>query len=170
MLTYARSFGAVELKLAVADALSIVGCVTVMGSWTQRWHDACFWSAFVTLQSLIAVAGYPLAPIAIAYGWGLVGAACGAMHGVQWPHRVWLGMIVGAIVGVTFMASCVIATERQWPQTLVQLDILAAGIVGAALRPFLELLDAIKHRTKIPRMIVAAWITCCLIIGKMFVP
>ncbi len=165
-LAYARSFGSAEMQLVGAYAFFVTLFASLIGGLTGAWSDTWFWSILVTLAALVAVAGYPMQNWEVRYGWGAVGAGCGALCGSRCPTQIVRGSVAAAILGVVLMTLCVLLLRRQTPGLLVQFDIISACIIGGLLRPLVEVIERVRLGSRVPRVVFAAWLILCLIAGK----
>ena len=156
--------------MAFAYAGFVLVMVGVIGSLLRSWNDTAFWSIVVTLIAFIAVAGHPMPNQSIAFGWGLVGAGCGALCGARFPKRIWLGVVLSGVLGILLMAVSVLASRASLFDLLTLFDIASAGIVGGLTRLFIEMIGSLIQRAKPSRLVFAAWIISCVVIGRATVP
>ncbi len=170
VMAYARTLGTAELQMAFAYAGFVVVMVGLVGAVCRSWNDTAFWSIVVTLIAFIAVAGHPMPNQSIALGWGLVGAGCGALCGARFPKQVWRGAILSGVLGIVLMGLSVLASRASIFDLLTLFDIASAGIVGGLTRVFIELIGSLIQRAKISRLVFAAWIISCVVIGRATVP
>ncbi len=170
VMAYARTLGTSELQLAFAYAGFVVVLAGIVGSLCRSWDDTSFWSIVVTLIAFIAVAGHPMPNQSIGLGWGLVGAGCGALGGARFPRRIWLGVILSGVLGIVLMGLSVFASRASIIDLLTLFDLASAGLVGAMTRLFIEMIGSLIQRAKVSRLVFAAWIISCVVIGRATVP
>lgn len=169
LLGYARSFGQEILWLAVAYSLTALFAGLAIGVVNRNWKEGLFWSSLTTLMAFIAVAGGHLPNAAVGFGWGAVGAICGAVCGVQLPKSMWLGCLLSGALGALCMA--VIVRGMGMPlDGLVMFDIVCAALVGVLLRPFIQYLQWFEQQSLQPRILLVSWLTVCMLVGNWLVP
>ena len=169
LLAHARSLGADGLWLLGYYLLFVVLSSALVGIAFGGWADVAYWSALTSLLAFLAVAGGHLPDPSIGVGWGLVGAACGAMIGLAPPKNVLFGVLVSGTVGLVAMLVVVLCHQVKIDQ-LIAFDIGCSAVVGATLRPFGDLLKWFEAKSKNPRVVLAAWLAICVMVGNMLVP
>jgi hypothetical protein len=80
-----------------------------------------------------------------------------------------LGVLVSAAVGLVAMLVVVLSHQVKIDQ-LIAFDIGCSAVVGATLRPFGNLLKWFESKSKKPRVVLAAWLAICVMVGNMLVP
>jgi hypothetical protein len=170
VMAYGRSLGLNELRMAFAYASFVVCMTGIIGLVCRLWNDTAFWSIVVTLIAFIAVAGHPMPNQSIAFGWGLVAAGCGALCGARYPKQVWLGVLMSGILGIVLMCLSIFFAQASVTDLLALFDIASAGVVGGLTRLFIELISSLIRRAQVPRLVFAAWIISCVVIGRATVP
>ncbi len=171
VFSYARWVGGDALQQAIV--FTVMG--TVIGL-TVGWligdtKNCLFWSLLMTLLAYLAVAGGRLPNAAVLYGWGIVGAFCGAMSVLTVPKNQFLAAILMGIVGCLAMIGTIACFPTSFPlEPLLLFDVASAAIVGALLRPFLSFLRWFELRSRQPRVILASWLTISVLIGNFLVP
>ena len=169
LFSYARWLGADALKQAMIFAAfgSIIG--VGIGWMIGNWQDSLFWSLLLTLLAYLAVAGGRLPNEAVLYGWGIIGSVCGAMSMLTIPkNQVLAAVLMGVVSCLTMVAT--IGCFRFPFTSLVLFDIGTAAILGAILRPFLNLLQWFEKQSGQPRVLLASWLTISVLIGNFLVP
>jgi hypothetical protein len=136
----------------------------------RSWNDTAFWSIVVTLIAFIAVAGHPMPNQSIAFGWGLVAAGCGSLCGARYPKQVWLGVLMSGVLGIVLMCLSIFFAQASVVDLLALFDIASAGLVGGLTRLFIELINSLIRRAHVSRLVFAAWIISCVVIGRATVP
>ncbi len=169
LLAHARSLGADGLRLLGYYLLFVALCSSLVGIAFGRWADVAYWSALTSLLAFLAVAGGNLPDPSIGVGWGLVGAACGAMIGLASPKNFLLGVLVSGTVGLVAMLVVVLCHQVKIDQ-LIAFDTGCSAVVGATLRPFGDFLKWFESKSKNPRVVLAAWLAICVMVGNMLVP
>lgn len=169
LLGYARTLGDQAVLQAVVYALHVVVLGTGLGVYRSDLKNALYWAALIALLAFIAVAGGRLPNQAVAFGWGAVGAGCGALCGTRIPRSLWAGALASAGFGFLLMLACnvVLGQPISW---LVQVDIVSAGLIGFILRPFIQFLQWFESRSRQPRVVLASWLTMCVVLGNFLVP
>ncbi len=166
---YARNFGPTAIEQFLWYVGFVLLCSAVVTAYTRQWKDALFWAALIALLTFLAIAGGYLTNRTIDIGWGLVGAACGALAGAKVPRNLISGTLVSMVVGPIAMAAIIAAFHESY-SNLIMLDVLSAGIVGGLLRPFVEILGWFERNRKAPRAVLAAWLSVSVLVGNMLVP
>ena len=156
--------------MAFAYAAFALVMTGIIGTLCRYWNDTAFWSIVVTLIAFIAVAGHPMPNQSIAFGWGLVGAGCGALCGARVPKRVWKGVLASGVLGTLLMSSSILFARVSLSDVLTLFDVASAGVVGGLTRLFIELIGSLIQRAKVSRLVFAAWIISCVVIGRATVP
>lgn len=169
LLGYAIRIGPQAVQEGVLYCGFVLLFGALFGSLAHRWKDALFWSALATLLAYLAVAGGHLPNAAVGYGWGAVGAICGAAGGVRWPKNEWLGTIMSGLLAVLAMLASLIAL-RESITALVGFDVACAGAIGVIFRPFIRFLQWFETQSKQPRIVLASWLAVTILIGNFLVP
>jgi hypothetical protein len=168
-LGYASWLGPKEVTHAVIFATIGSGVGVVLGLVNRRFLDTLFWSLFVTMLAFLAVAGGRLTAEAVFYGWGVVGAFSGGLSACEKPRAYWARtLFMGSVSG---LAMYVMIKQLHGDLTgLLWFDVASAFVVGAILAPFIGFLNWFEKESRQPRILLAAWLTICVLIGNMLVP
>ena len=142
-MAYGRRPARAELQMAFAYAAFAPVMTGIIGTLCRYWNDTAFWSIVVTLIAFIAVAGHPMPNQSIAFGWGLVGAGCGALCGARVPKRVWKGVLASGVLGTLLMNSSILFARVSLSDVLTLFDVASAGVVGGLTRLFIELIGSL---------------------------
>ena len=169
LLAYAKNLGSSTLVMLGFYTAFVFVCSLIAGQLSGKFADAFYWSSLVSLLAFLAVAGGTLPDPSIGIGWGLVGAACGVSVGLGVPRNMWLGIVFAAILGLLSML-VVVACHRVRITELIAFDVGCAALVGALLRPFVDFLRWFESRSGNPRLVLAAWLAICVMVGNMLVP
>ncbi|MEM7473423.1 MAG: hypothetical protein AAF483_00380 [Planctomycetota bacterium] len=169
VLAYARSWGDDALRQALVYMVLVLVFAIPLGLIFKKVSDALFWSAMANLMAFVAVAGGRLPNEAVAYGWGSVGAMCGALAGIRIPKSLYFAVPVSGFVAVVMMLGTVLVLRS--PITdIIQFDIVTSGIVGLLLYPFVVFLQKLEQKSEQPRIVLAAWLTLVFLLGNFLVP
>lgn len=169
LLAYASRLGGNAIQLGIAYAIFAMITGSAVGLAARNIKDSLFWSCLTTLLVYMAVAGGRLPNDAVGYGWGIAGAACGAINGVRFPQTLWLGTLFSGAVGLSGLAGCI----RWLGQPLdnsVAFDLACALVLAAMLRPFIQYLQWFELQSRQPRYVLAAWLTLAIVVGNLLVP
>ena len=169
VLAYARSLGDRTVLQAVfySFAVLLFGCS--LGLMARRLKDGLYWSGLIALLAFVAVAGGTLPSEAIAVGWGIVGALCGAMSGIQVPRNRILGTLAsGILAGGAMAAAVIMAGQSMTP--LIRFDIYCAIGVGLLIRVFVDFMLWLEVQVNHPRVVLASWLTLAFVVGNFLVP
>lgn len=169
LLAYASRLGGNAIQLGTAYAIFAIVSGSAIGLAARNLKDAMFWSCLTTLLVYMAVAGGRLPNDAVGFGWGIVGASCGAINGVRFPKALWLGILLSGAIGLSGLASC-ICWLGQPLDSSVAFDLACALIVSAMLRPFIQYLQWFETQSRQPRFVLAAWLTLSIVVGNLLVP
>lgn len=171
LFSYARWVGGDALQQAmVFTAMGTVIGLTV-GWLIGDTKNCLFWSLLLTLLAYLAVAGGRLPNAAVFYGWGIVGAFCGAMSVLTVPKNQILAALLMGGVGCIAMIGTIACFPLTLPlEPLLLFDVGSAAILGTLLRPFLRFLQWFERRSGQPRVILASWLTMSVLIGNFLVP
>ena len=169
LLSYARWLGADSLQQAMIFAAFASAIGLGFGWLIGNWRDCFFWSLLMTLLAYFAVAGGRLPNVAIVYGWGTIGAICGAMSVLAVPKNQLLAAILMGVVSCLTMIVTIAAFRFPFTQ-LVLFDVVSAAFLGVVLQPFLQFLQWFEMRSGQPRALLASWLTISVMIGNFLVP
>jgi hypothetical protein len=171
LFSYARWVGGDALQQAVV--FMVFG--TVIG-FTVGWligdiKNCLFWSLLLTLLAYLAVAGGRLPNAAVLYGWGIVGAFCGAISVMTVPKNQFLAALLMGAVGCLAMIGTIVCFPLRFTlEPLLLFDVGSAAIIGALLRPFLSFVQWFERQSGQPRVLLASWLTISVLIGNFLVP
>jgi len=168
-LAYVRNVTQAELWMGLCFVVAGLVAGSLIGLAARRFTDGLFWGTLVPVWAYLSILGDKTPGPAIAYGWGAVGAACGALCGVRRPRAAWLGALLSGIVGICLMTACVLASGEPL-EGYGQFDVLSAGVVGIMLRILVEIVHWFQARSGQPRHVIAAWLTLSVIVGNLLVP
>src|SRR5262245_21347188 len=102
VLAYVRTADLPSLRMgAVYLALGLV-----VGWAAGRLVDALFWALLNSMLAYLSVLGGSPPNAAVAYGWGVVAAACGSLCGVRKPRSVLFGALFSGWLGMAAMLGC----------------------------------------------------------------
>lgn len=169
LMAYSRALGGNALMHGVLYTLFALSSGLIVGVITGRLWDALFWSLLASLLTFLAVAGGRLPTDEVAVGWGVVGAGCGALAGVAWPRGFVNGAISSAILGGGLICA-VLWGLGQSIEGLIWFDVGCAIAVGGLFRPAIDFLKRFEERAQQPRVVLASWLSICILIGNFLVP
>ncbi len=169
LLAYARSMGEQAVIHVAIYALLALAAGGLVGFLHGNWKDGLFWSMLVALLTYLAVEGGRLPDESVVLGWGAVGAGCGAICGVRFPKKLWLGTCLTGALGSLLLVSFLLVAGQPLTQ-LVQFDVACAAVVGCILRPFIEYLQWLEAQSRQPRVVLASWLALSILIGNFLVP
>jgi hypothetical protein len=169
LLTYAQKIGPVAIQQLIAYTVFVVIASSMITLWTKRWNEAFYWSALYALLGFLAIAGSSMVNPNVAYGWGVVGAACGAIASASFPRNLFLSAVVSGCIGLAGMWSVIffLGEKATW---LVVLDVIGAMLVGVGLKPLTEIIRWAEHRSGKHRIVLASWLAMSVIVGNLLVP
>lgn len=169
LLTYAQKIGPVAIQQLIAYTVFVVIASSMVMLWTKRWNEAFYWSALYALLGFLAIAGSSMVNPNVAYGWGVVGAACGAYASASFPRNLWISTVVSGGIGLAGMWSVIffLGENATW---LVALDVIGAMLVGVGLKPLTEILRWAEQRSGKHRIVLASWLAMNVIVGNLLVP
>ena len=169
LLTYAQKIGPVAIQQLIVYTVFVIFASSVATLWTKRWNEAFYWSALYALLGFLAIAGSSMVNPNVAFGWGVVGAACGAFASSRVPRNLWLSVPVSGFIGLAGMWSVILILGEQ-ANWLVLLDVFAAMLIGAGLKPLTEILRWAENRSSKHRIVLASWLAMSVIVGNLLVP
>ncbi|MFK7735699.1 MAG: hypothetical protein AB8B50_06715 [Pirellulaceae bacterium] len=169
LLAYAQAFGRTEvIQLGVYLGTSLLAGFTV-GVCVGVVRDVLFWTGLCSLVVFVAVAGGTLPHEGVAMGWGVMAAACGSFASSGFPKTLTLAALVSGFLGGAAMLVTIVGMGESlgW---LVGFDIMCAIAVGFLLPGFIRFLQWLETRTRQPRVVLAAWLSICFLVGNYLVP
>jgi hypothetical protein len=168
-LGYASWLGPSEVVRAVVFALMSCGIGIALGLINRKLIDTLFWSTFVSMLAFLAVAGGRLTVDAVSYGWGVLGALVGGISVFDKPTALLVRMSLMSVVGGIAMYLMIQVLHGRFNE-LLWFDVGSAFVLGAMLAPFIGFLRWFENESKQPRILLAAWLTICVLIGNVLVP
>ncbi len=155
-----------QLGVYVAVAAVIGGAV---GGACRKTRDVLYWTLLTNILVYLAIAGGRLPNEAVVLAWSGVGATCGAVAAVGWPMKWVLGILCSAFLGLGSFVVGLLSLGEQIVG-LIWFDVACAGFVGGLLRPVIVFLDKFLQQSKQPRLVMAAWLCMCILVGNFLVP
>ncbi len=169
VIAYAQRWGQASLWLAAWYLMFVVATSFTLGVIERQLKNAFFWSGLGAWIAFLAVAGGrpPSPPVAI--GWGTVGALCGGLCGLRIPKSAGWGTLISGLAGCLALVACLLALREQLAG-LVLFDVACAAFVGTIFRPFCDFLQWFQLRSGQSRVVLAAWLSLCILLGNFLVP
>ena len=164
-------------QLKVPDAL-LGGLITVtiglvaglvVGLATKRLSDAIFWSTLIAAFGYMSVAKDAATVMHLQIAWATLGAITGAVGATVATEKPIPNTIVCALVALATMLGFWLVGKHQLPVGPFGLDVdlVAAPLVGFAISIFIRILSWTEVRHKTPRYLTATWLMAVVIAGNM---
>jgi hypothetical protein len=169
LLAYAKELGPSTVVLLVLYVGFVIVIASITSAISGRWNDAFYWSALFALIAFLAIAGAVMINRSVAIAWGAVGACCGSFVGAKIPKATLSGSILSGLLGGVSMVLVLLALQESITM-MIWFDIAFAFVVGGMLRPLADVLRWAEGRSGQHRVVLASWLTVCVLIGNALVP
>ncbi len=169
VIAYAKTIGESATFQLVAYMVAAICLGGLIGVARGDWANGMFWATLTNLLVFLAVAGGRLPSEEVTLAWGIVGATCGALCGVQLPARIVWRVITTCIVASLAM----LGTLRLLDQTIegvVWFDVACAAPIGIVLCLGIAFLQKFEADSRHSRYAMAAWLSGCVLLGNVLVP